>query len=103
MRDAAALVREGPQRADPQWLPAMSIVRRMHDVGIEHRDLNLAVIFSVWDFIFRTQWLDFDDYPDTGIHDEQFPIEKSGRPLDLLVSTLSQFLYPFKSAFGKAT
>ncbi len=66
-----------------------------HSMEPEHRDKNFAVMFSIWDFIFGTQHLDFDEYPQTGIEDERFPIEKSGRTRSLLRSTIGQLIYPF--------
>lgn len=76
-----------------------------HSIEPKHRDKNFGSLLSVWDFIFRTQYLGFDEYPKTGIDDETFPHEKSARPLQLLITPLRQMWYPFrmigKSLFKK--
>jgi 3-deoxy-D-manno-octulosonic acid kinase len=60
MYDAADLVRRDPQRADRRWLPAMSLVRRMHDAGIEHRDLNLGNLMIADEAERQPAIVDFD-------------------------------------------
>lgn len=70
-----------------------------HSIEREHRDLNFGVQFVIWDFLFGTQWTDWDDYPDTGIEDSDFPLEKSRRPGDLLSTTYKQFVHPFIKVF----
>lgn len=66
-----------------------------HSIEAEHFDKNFGVLFSVWDYIFRTQHRRYDEYPDTGIPDEAFPHEtKVGSVLRTL---FEQQLYPFKA------
>jgi sterol desaturase/sphingolipid hydroxylase (fatty acid hydroxylase superfamily) len=67
-----------------------------HSVEAEHRDKNFGVIFSVWDHLFGTQLREYEVYPDTGVIDVDFPIEPRAVGLDLIHSTLSQLIYPFR-------
>ena len=66
-----------------------------HSVEPRHRDKNFGVIFSVWDRLFGTQYENYDEYPETGIADPQFPLEKGGG-FSLLTTFFKQFLFPFK-------
>ena len=76
-----------------------------HSIEQKHRDHNFGVLFSVWDHIFGTQYRGYDEYPDTGIEDDHFPLEKSLKGLNLLLNPIRQHLYPFqaivRSIFGK--
>jgi sterol desaturase/sphingolipid hydroxylase (fatty acid hydroxylase superfamily) len=66
-----------------------------HSRELEYRDSNFGAIFSIWDFIFGTQCTNFDEYPETGITDEAFPQEQKLGLKSLLLTPLSQLLYPF--------
>jgi sterol desaturase/sphingolipid hydroxylase (fatty acid hydroxylase superfamily) len=66
-----------------------------HSLEAEHQDQNFGAIFSVWDFILGTQCKTFTAYPETGIADEAFPHEREARLKSLLLTPLSQLLYPF--------
>ena len=69
-----------------------------HSTLPEHRDKNFANIFSIWDFMFGTQVLDFEAYPDTGVEDKNFPHPKRGSSLrELLGSYVRMFVYPIRS------
>lgn len=70
-----------------------------HSVLPEHRDCNFGVLFCVWDRLFRTH-IDIPDnvYPPTGIPDPGFPMEKTFRPQDVLMTFVNQWLYPMLSA-----
>lgn len=72
-----------------------------HSLEAEHRDKNFGAIFSVWDFLLRTQCKDFAAYPETGIADEAFPREREVELRSLLLTPFAQLLYPFSVA-GKA-
>ena len=69
--------------------------RMHHSLGLEYRDTNFGAIFSIWDFILGTQCTNFDDYPETGITDEAFPQQQKIGLKSLLLTPLSQLLYPF--------
>jgi sterol desaturase/sphingolipid hydroxylase (fatty acid hydroxylase superfamily) len=66
-----------------------------HSVEERHRDRNFGVIFSIWDRLLGTQYADCREYPETGIVDPAFPLEKEASPSSLLVVPLRQMLYPF--------
>ncbi len=85
-------------RANFGWLRFLLVTpqshRVHHSVEPQHHDRNFGFIFSVWDWLFGTQYAGGDDYPPTGIPDEAFPLERSGTPGDLLRTTLRQLWYP---------
>jgi sterol desaturase/sphingolipid hydroxylase (fatty acid hydroxylase superfamily) len=66
-----------------------------HSLETEHRDKNFGAIFSVWDFILGTQCKSFGVYPETGVADGAFPHEQKIGLKSLLLTPLSQLLYPF--------
>jgi sterol desaturase/sphingolipid hydroxylase (fatty acid hydroxylase superfamily) len=67
-----------------------------HSIELRHRDTNFGSIFSVWDQLFGTQYRGYDEYPDTGIDDEAFPVETKGDLRSLLVTPVVQMLYPLR-------
>jgi len=74
--------------------------RLHHSREPEHADRNFGFIFSIWDRIFGTHWLDDEDYAETGIEDPDFPIESGGGVKPLFGSFCRQFVYPFKQAIS---
>ena len=62
----------------------------------EHRDKNFGTLLSIWDHLFGTQYRNYDEYPETGICDEHFPHEQSMWPDQIIVTYVSQFLYPIR-------
>jgi len=50
-----------------------------HSVMAQHRDTNFGALFSIWDYLFGTQYRGYNEYPETGIEDETFPHEKEAR------------------------
>lgn len=62
----------------------------------EHQDFNFGVIFCFWDRLFGTQYRGYDEYPDTGVADPDFPVEQKRDAWSLLVTLVRQFAYPFK-------
>lgn len=99
-RDAAALVREDPERADPRWLPALSVVRRMHDVGIEHRDLNLGNLLIPDDPGRPAAIVDFDG---ARLHDDALPFVWRQRALRRLERSYVKVCYPRAAAEATRT
>lgn len=67
-----------------------------HSHHPEHIDVNFATVFSVWDQLFRTQYKGWDEYPDTGIADPDFPLEQRVTPGSLLASYAKMVVYPFQ-------
>jgi sterol desaturase/sphingolipid hydroxylase (fatty acid hydroxylase superfamily) len=67
-----------------------------HSFDPRHYNRNFGVIFSIWDHLFGTQYRRYDEYPDTGLPDADFPYEQAGGTSGLLRSTMSQLIYPFR-------
>lgn len=67
-----------------------------HSHRPEHIDVNFATVFSFWDLLFRTQYRGWDEYPETGIADPAFPLERNGSPTALVASYFKMVLYPFQ-------
>ena len=65
-----------------------------HSVELRHRDTNFGLSFSIWDHLFGTQYRGYDEYPETGIADPDFPSEH-GEHGGGLGGLLEQLLYPF--------
>jgi sterol desaturase/sphingolipid hydroxylase (fatty acid hydroxylase superfamily) len=72
-----------------------------HSIEPRHQDKNFGVLFSFWDQLFATQYRGYDEYPDTGIADEHFPIERSIKGFNLLLNPIRQHIYPFQAIFRK--
>lgn len=69
-----------------------------HAKNREYREMNFGAIFSIWDFAFGTQVKVYDEYPETGIDNTDFPLETSGNPLKRLVMPVVQMFYCFAEA-----
>ena len=67
-----------------------------HSNEPHHRDKNFGVLLSIWDRLFGTQYPGYEEYPETGVEDENFPEDKSKFGLNLFVSPILQHLYPFR-------
>ena len=74
-----------------------------HSIESRHRDTNFGSLFSIWDHLFGTQCRRYDEYPDTGIEDTAFPVERSTRIRDLLLTPIVQMAYPFQRILRKHT
>jgi sterol desaturase/sphingolipid hydroxylase (fatty acid hydroxylase superfamily) len=66
-----------------------------HSREAVHQDKNFGVFFSIWDHIFGTQYRGYDEYPETGIADENFPLENDTIIKDQAVTLFRQLVYPF--------
>ena len=67
-----------------------------HSPYPQHQDKNFGVVFSIWDYLFGTQYHGYDEYPDTGIADTGFPREQSFGWPSTLFTLLRQYAYPFR-------
>jgi sterol desaturase/sphingolipid hydroxylase (fatty acid hydroxylase superfamily) len=72
-----------------------------HSIELRHQNKNFGALLSIWDQLFGTQYRGYDEYPDTGIADDHFPLEKSIKGLNLLLNPIYQHIYPFQSIFRK--
>lgn len=70
-----------------------------HSILPEHQDRNFGLLFSIWDHLFRTQCRDYDTYPETGVHDPDFPHESRWQSVISLRAFLAQQLHPFRLAW----
>lgn len=90
-------------RTNYGWLRYVFVTPQSHRVhhSIEriHQDKNFGVIFSFWDRLFGTQYTGYDEYPETGIRDKDFPLERSVGGLSLILTPLKQNLYPLGAIF----
>ncbi len=68
-----------------------------HSADPRHRDKNFGVIFSFWDRLFGTQYGRYDEYPETGIVDARFPLERTVSIKSLLLTPIRQHIYPFQA------
>jgi sterol desaturase/sphingolipid hydroxylase (fatty acid hydroxylase superfamily) len=66
-----------------------------HSREHKHYNINYGSLFSVWDFLFRTQYKSFDEYPKTGVPTSDIPLEKNYAPLKLVTTPARQLIYPF--------
>jgi sterol desaturase/sphingolipid hydroxylase (fatty acid hydroxylase superfamily) len=67
-----------------------------HSLEERHMDKNFGAFFSIWDWIFGTQYRGHREYPDTGVLDQAFPLEKSAGPISLVLTPIWQMIYPFR-------
>jgi sterol desaturase/sphingolipid hydroxylase (fatty acid hydroxylase superfamily) len=72
-----------------------------HSRHSEHFDQNYGAILSVWDHLFGTQHRRYDVYPETGIDDEEFPVDKGQSVFGVLAAPVRQTLYPFRQLWMK--
>ena len=67
-----------------------------HSIEERHQNKNFGSLFSIWDFIFGTQYRKWDEFPETGIHDIAFPHETRGDIASLLLTPWKQMIYPLR-------
>ena len=70
-----------------------------HSRDPRHLNHNYGAMLSVWDYLFGTQYRQYDVYPETGIDDEKFPIENAQSISSMLTSPLRQMSYPFQQVW----
>ncbi|MEX0776682.1 MAG: sterol desaturase family protein [Phycisphaeraceae bacterium] len=68
---------------------------RVHHSALpEHRDRNFGVVLSIWDQILGTQYRGWNEYPPTGLQDDDFPCEYGY--VGYAGMLWRQFVYPFR-------
>jgi sterol desaturase/sphingolipid hydroxylase (fatty acid hydroxylase superfamily) len=67
-----------------------------HSVEPRHADRNFGLTFSLWDQLFGTQYRGWNEYPETGIPDGDFPWEQNASRSGPRV-VLEQIFYPFRA------
>lgn len=68
-----------------------------HSIEPRHHDRNFGLTFSLWDHLFGTQYRGYDEYPETGINDLDFPFEQERHRFGELGTFFGQLLYPFRA------
>ncbi len=71
-----------------------------HSIENKHIDTNFGETLSIWDYMFNTQYRKYDEYPETGVHDPFFPLEKEQAVTGFrshLTLLWQQIVYPFKA------
>jgi sterol desaturase/sphingolipid hydroxylase (fatty acid hydroxylase superfamily) len=71
-----------------------------HSMHPEHIDKNFGDFFSVWDFLFRTQCLDFNVYPVLGVHDKNCPRGMASTIGGAIRTVGHELLYPLRVLGG---
>ena len=72
-----------------------------HSIEARHQDRNFGEHLVLWDWLFGTLYRDRGEYPDTGVADPAYPVERSARGLAPLVQLGEQYLYPFRVLLGR--
>ncbi len=72
-----------------------------HSILPEHADKNFGALLTIWDRVFGTLHKNYDEYPETGIADEEFPSEYA--PRSVLNTWFAQFAYPFRMIFRRSS
>jgi len=91
MRDAAAAVREATQESEARWLVAIGVVKRMHDAGVDHRDLNLGNLLIGNEPQRQVVVVDFDN---ARLHDGPLPFGLRQKALRRLERSYVKTCYP---------
>lgn len=87
-------------RSNFGWLRYLLVTpqshRLHHSLRPEHEDQNFGVIFSVWDRLFGTLNRDATVYPETGVANPAFPVERGYADVLGLRAFLRQQVHPFR-------
>ena len=82
------------------WLRYIIVTPQSHRIHHsereEHVGMNLGNFFSIWDFLFRTQCLDFKVYPKTHCGDPECPPGTASTVSGGIRMLVSEMIYPFR-------
>lgn len=67
-----------------------------HSIEPRHQNKNFGALLSVFDFLAGTQYRGWDEYPQTGIDDHEFPHETTREIGALLLMPIRQMIYPLR-------
>jgi sterol desaturase/sphingolipid hydroxylase (fatty acid hydroxylase superfamily) len=70
-----------------------------HSADPVHFDKNYSGFFSFFDYLFGTAYPSRDVYPETGVDDDLFPVERKSRLLYLPANWIRQLSFPFVRFF----
>jgi len=68
-----------------------------HSLQPEHMDKNFGNFFAIWDFLFRTQCMDFKVYPALGVTDANCPRGQAKTLPEALRVFASELMYPLRT------
>jgi sterol desaturase/sphingolipid hydroxylase (fatty acid hydroxylase superfamily) len=71
--------------------------RLHHSIEHRHVDRNYGDFFSIWDFMFRTQVLEYDIYPELGVADQACPRGRATTWTGSLRMFFSELVYPLRA------
>jgi len=87
-------------RTNYGWLRYLFVTPQSHRVHHsklpQHQDTNFGTIFSIWDYLFGTQYRNYDEYPSVGVADPGSPQPKTRKHVELLSAYCGQLVYPFR-------
>src|SRR6185295_15584971 len=69
-----------------------------HSVESRHADTNFGVSLSIWDHLFGTQYRHYDEYPETGVPLDDFPVDRAHHRFGVIGTWAAQVHYPFRGA-----
>ena len=85
-------------RSNFGWLKYLLVTPQSHRIHHssepQHQDKNLAAFLTIWDRLFGTYYANYEEYPETGLDDQNFPLEKQNG-FSLIKNYAQQFIYPF--------
>jgi sterol desaturase/sphingolipid hydroxylase (fatty acid hydroxylase superfamily) len=67
-----------------------------HSIEPRHQNKNFGSLLSVFDFVFGTQYRGWNEYPETGVDDHEFPHETTRELGTLLLMPVRQMVYPLR-------
>jgi sterol desaturase/sphingolipid hydroxylase (fatty acid hydroxylase superfamily) len=72
-----------------------------HSIELRHADKNFGTFFTIWDRLFGTLYKNYEEYPDTGLRDDRFPVESEASPFHSLANYWVQTVYPFRLIYAR--
>ena len=74
-----------------------------HSIEKRHVDKNFGTLFTIWDRMFGTLYNNYEEYPDTGVKDERFPLNVDAKRFRGLATYWAQTMYPFRVIYERMT
>ncbi len=89
-----------PIRSNYGWLRYFLVTPQSHRIhhssDPSHYNSNFGIMSTIWDRIFGTAYLSYDEYPSmTGLSDSAFPVEQEEPPREWAQVYAAQLVYPF--------
>src|SRR4030095_5309383 len=74
-----------------------------HSIELRHFDKNFGTLFTFWDRMFGTLYPNYDQYPDTGVNDDRFPLDAGATRFRRLATYWAQTVYPFRRIYERVS